>query len=196
MKRKLAGSLAAVAVLTLGIAACSSSSPTSSSGSEYSAGSSNMGKTADDRHHRLSPMIQRLQPVHGRPRPGTDPRGADLYNQPLIVFNTQNAQRPRPRARPRTYAWSNGGKTLTITTRSGVKWSDGKPFSASDVAYTFNLIKSNAALNASWTIPVPASATATNSTTTVLTFSQPELSNLYYLLQVPIVPQHIWSERV
>ena len=39
------------------------------------------------------------------------------------------------------YSWSNGGKTLTITTRSGVKWNDGKPFSASDVAFTFNLIK-------------------------------------------------------
>ena len=35
-----------------------------------------------------------------------------------------------------SYAWSNGGKTLTITTRSGVKWSDGKPFTAADVAFT------------------------------------------------------------
>ena len=41
------------------------------------------------------------------------------------------------------YSWSNGGKTLTLTIRSGVKWNDGKPFTASDVAYTFNLLKSN-----------------------------------------------------
>ncbi|MGH3193737.1 MAG: ABC transporter substrate-binding protein, partial [Streptosporangiaceae bacterium] len=74
-----------------------------------------------------------------------------------------------------------------------VKWSDGTPFSASDVAFTFNLIKKNPALNANWTIPIPASATATNSDTVVLTFSQPALSSLFYILQVPIVPQHIWQ---
>jgi peptide/nickel transport system substrate-binding protein len=27
-----------------------------------------------------------------------------------------------------SYAWSNNNKTLTFTIRSGVKWSDGKPF--------------------------------------------------------------------
>jgi peptide/nickel transport system substrate-binding protein len=91
------------------------------------------------------------------------------------------------------YSWSPSGTTLTITTRSGVKWSDGKPFSASDVAFTYNLIKNNAALNANWTIPIPTSVTATNSTTTVLTFSQPELASTFYLLQTPIVPQHIWQ---
>jgi len=39
------------------------------------------------------------------------------------------------------YAWSNNNKTLTFTIRSGVKWTDGTPFSAADVAYTFNLLK-------------------------------------------------------
>src|ERR1700693_4330655 len=35
-----------------------------------------------------------------------------------------------------SYAWSNGDKTLTFVIRSGVKWSDGTPFSAADVAFT------------------------------------------------------------
>ncbi|MGB6457485.1 MAG: ABC transporter substrate-binding protein [Streptosporangiaceae bacterium] len=117
----------------------------------------------------------------------------NLYDMPLMVFNTQNpAAAPVPELATH-YSWSPSGTTLTITTRSGVKWSDGKPFSASDVAFTFNLIKNNAALNANWTIPIPTSVTATNSTTTVLTFSQPELASTFYLLQTPIVPQHIWQ---
>src|SRR5262245_51015171 len=33
------------------------------------------------------------------------------------------------------YAWSNHNRTLTFTIRSGVKWSDGTPFSAADVLY-------------------------------------------------------------
>src|SRR3954465_12155117 len=44
-------------------------------------------------------------------------------------------------------AWSNGFKTLTFTIRNGIKWSDGKPFSAADVAYTFNAMKSDKAID-------------------------------------------------
>ena len=55
--------------------------------------------------------------------------------------------------------WSNGGKTLTIPIRSGVKWNDGKPFSASDVAFTFNMIKAHPALYTSGA-PIVTSATA------------------------------------
>src|SRR5438105_7651780 len=49
--------------------------------------------------------------------------------------------------------WSNGFKTLTFTIRKGVTWSDGKPFGAADVVYTFNAMKSDKAidLNALWT---------------------------------------------
>jgi peptide/nickel transport system substrate-binding protein len=117
----------------------------------------------------------------------------NLYYEPLMVYNTQNTAEPPAPELATGAVWTNGGKTLTITTRSGVKWSDGKPFSASDVAFTFNLIKSNSALNANWTIPTPASVTATNATTTVLTFSQPELASAYYILQTPIVPEHVWK---
>ena len=42
------------------------------------------------------------------------------------------------------YEYSDDYKTLTITTRPNVTWSDGEPFSAEDVAYTFNLLASSA----------------------------------------------------
>src|SRR5438094_316379 len=53
-----------------------------------------------------------------------------------------------------SYKWSNANKTLTFTIRKGVKWTDGKPFTAADVLYTFNLIKKYPALdlNASWAV--------------------------------------------
>ena len=40
-----------------------------------------------------------------------------------------------------SYQYSPDFKTLTIKTRSGITWSDGKPFSAEDVAYTFNSLR-------------------------------------------------------
>jgi peptide/nickel transport system substrate-binding protein len=182
MKRKLAGSVAAAAILALGIAACGSS-PSSSS---------TQAKTLTVVTTPISPMTDNFNPFVPTST-GYVTHAANLYDMPLMVFNTQNTSQAPVHELATGYSWSNGGTTLTITTRSGVKWSDGKPFSANDVAFTFNLIKNNAALNANWSIPVPVSATAPNATTTVLTFSQPELSNLFYILQVPIVPQHVWQ---
>ena len=37
------------------------------------------------------------------------------------------------------YKWENNNKKLLFTIRPNVQWSDGKPFSAHDVAYTLNL---------------------------------------------------------
>jgi peptide/nickel transport system substrate-binding protein len=182
MNLKFAGSVAAAAVIALGIAACGSS--------QSSSGGQNKALTVVTTP--ISPMTDNFNPFVPTST-GYVTHAVNLYDEPLMVFNTQNSSQPPTHELATNYAWSNGGTTLTITTRSGVKWSDGKPFSASDVAFTFNLIKNNAALNANWTIPTPVSATAPNATTTVLTFAQPELSNLFYILQVPIVPQHIWQ---
>ena len=45
------------------------------------------------------------------------------------------------------YKWNSDGTAITFTLRDGVKWSDGQPFSADDVAYTFQLMQNNKALN-------------------------------------------------
>src|SRR3989442_7168915 len=36
----------------------------------------------------------------------------------------------------RSWKWSNGNKTITLSLAKGVKWSDGKPLTASDVVYS------------------------------------------------------------
>ena len=40
-----------------------------------------------------------------------------------------------------SYKFTPDFKELTIKTRSGIKWSDGTPFSAEDVAYTLNRLR-------------------------------------------------------
>ncbi len=184
MKHRLVSSMAAAAVLALGIAACGGSS---SSGSK---GSTATGKPLVIETTALSPMTQTFNPFQSTST-GYTTHAVDLYQQPLFVYNTLNpTQAPIPEL-GMSYAWSNGGKTLTITTRSGVKWSDGKPFSAADVAFTFSLIKKFPALNVPAT-PVPTSATGSGNTAT-LTFSAPQYATLPLILQTQIVPQHIWG---
>src|SRR5260221_9601238 len=92
------------------------------------------------------------------------------------------------------YQWSDGGKTLTLTIRKGVKFSDGKPMTARDVAFSFNLLKNNPSLAPSSPPPVPLSATAPNPTTAVLTFKQPEYPNLFQNGGKYNLPPHIWAK--
>jgi peptide/nickel transport system substrate-binding protein len=94
-----------------------------------------------------------------------------------------------------SYQWSSDSKTLTFTIRSGVKWSDGQPFSADDVVYTFNLIKSNSALDLQSVWSALSSVTKVGSNQVQMTFQSASVPFFYYIAdQQAIVPQHIWSQ--
>ncbi|WP_430786460.1 ABC transporter substrate-binding protein [Actinoplanes sp. G11-F43] len=88
--------------------------------------------------------------------------------------------------------WNAGGTELTITTREGVKWSDGQPFSAKDVAFTFDLIMKNKAINA--TGLTLTSSVAEDDRTAVLTFKNKSFTDEASIVgYTPIIPEHIWS---
>ena len=89
------------------------------------------------------------------------------------------------------YAWGSGGKTITFTIRQGVKWSDGTPFSAADVAFTYNLIKSNPAINGGG---LAIKSVSTSGNTVTLHFASAQYANFQQIAAtVYIVPQHIWQ---
>jgi ABC-type transport system substrate-binding protein len=183
MAHRALKTLAAASILALGIAGCG--------GSSSGGGKTAAGKTLVIESTPLSPMTDTFNPF-SLTSTGYLTNAIGLYNEPLFVFNTLNSgQAPIPYLAT-GYTWANGGKTLTLTIRSGVKFSDGKPFSASDVAFTFNMIKGNPKLNTNGA-PVVTTANAPNATTAVLNFAQPQYANLFLIGQVYIVPQHIWS---
>ncbi len=96
--------------------------------------------------------------------------------------------------------WSISADKLswTFTIKSGLKWSDGKPITAADAAWTLNLIMHNsvAATANGALVSNFKTVTAPNATTLVITTSQPEANILYSLNEIPIVPQHIWAPEV
>ncbi len=85
-------------------------------------------------------------------------------------------------------------KTWTYKLRAGLTWSDGKPLTAKDAAYTFNRIlkgeyeKTNFG---SYTDNI-SKAEALDDTTLVLTVKQP--SPIMERLAVYILPEHIWKD--
>lgn len=185
MRHKVLATLAVASALSMGVAACGSSS--SGGGSKTTA----TGKTLVVESTPLSPMTDTFNPF-SLTATGYLTNAVALYNEPLFIFNTLNsAQAPIPMLATGD-SFSNGGKTLTLTIRKGVKWNDGKPFSAADVAFTFNMIKSNPKLNTNGA-PVVTSASAPSATTAVLNFKNSQYANLFLIGQVYMVPQHVWS---
>src|SRR5207302_6782847 len=76
----------------------------------------------------------------------------DIY-EPLVFVNTLQNSKTSPWLATQ-WAWSNNNTTLTFTIRNGVSWNDGKPMTAADVAFTFNYLKKNPAidLNSLWSV--------------------------------------------
>ncbi len=91
------------------------------------------------------------------------------------------------------YAWSNHNKTITFSIRPGVKWADGKPLTAADVLFTFQLIKKYKALDLQAVWSVLKSVTRSGSKVT-FKFKTAAVPYFYYVAgQTPIVAQHVWT---
>ena len=81
---------------------------------------------------------------------GSDRRGAAAddggVQQSRHVRPADGAEQPATRSSPiwpTSWAWSEDGKELTFPLRQGVKWHDGKPFTAADVKCTWDLLLGN-----------------------------------------------------
>jgi peptide/nickel transport system substrate-binding protein len=97
----------------------------------------------------------------------------------------------------RTWQHNPDGTVWTFHTQPNAKWSDGKPLTAADAAWTYNTIlkyQNGATANSAGYVAHMKSATAPNATTVVLTYKRPVANVLSQVQQVPILPEHIWGK--
>jgi peptide/nickel transport system substrate-binding protein len=159
----------------------SSSSPSSSSGPvtfTYADVSEPSG---------LNPMVGYL---------GTDYYTWAMNYDLLINFSTTDFSPDFQHSITTSVDASADGMTFTYHLRPNMKWSDGQPFTANDVAWTLNYYKKNDVSNYSADLALFASATASNPTTVVIKSTKP--TSLYsgksvYLYEY-ILPEHIWGK--
>ncbi|MEF2277220.1 ABC transporter substrate-binding protein [Deinococcus sp. YIM 134068] len=91
------------------------------------------------------------------------------------------------------YTWSKDNRTLTVATRPGVRWHDGRAFSAADVAFTFNYMKQYPALDLSGVWKNGLTGVRASGNTVTFTFNRANTPIFFYIANQAIVPQHLWS---
>jgi peptide/nickel transport system substrate-binding protein len=127
--------------------------------------------------------------------PDTRMQSQTIIYEPMMIFNKATAELVPWLATG--YTWNADNTLLTFKLRQGVKWSDGQPFTAKDVLFTFDLLKKNPALLnnigsiltdniESWSAPDDA--------TIAFKFKAVHTPALYVLADQIIVPEHIWKD--
>jgi peptide/nickel transport system substrate-binding protein len=133
-----------------------------------------------------SPTMQdNFNPFSANKRTGT----AYMY-EPLEYVNSINGQQTPFLATGHTL---KGNTEVTFTIRSGVKWSDGKPFTPADVVFTFDYLKKYPALDSLGVWQQVKSVTASGNTV-LMKFKGPDVTFVQQVEQQLIVPEHIWSK--
>ncbi|HEX3493310.1 MAG TPA: ABC transporter substrate-binding protein [Streptosporangiaceae bacterium] len=176
---------AAAGVLALGLAACGSGSSGTTGGSSNTSSSATLTMESSPEStitQAFNPFVT-TQAAYGMGATG-------LIYEPLIQFDLASPTVQYPWLAT-SYKWGNGGKQITFTIRSGVKWSNGSALTAADVAYTFDLVKANASINLGG---LSISSVSTSGNTVTITFPSAQYTNLEEIAGTAIVPKAIWSK--
>jgi peptide/nickel transport system substrate-binding protein len=182
-KSRVGLSLAALVALTTGLLSLSTGSASGTAAQPATASALNI--TADP----AGPFTNGFNPFSTSNSAYVQGATGMIY-EPLMQYNLTKAGQIYPWLAT-SWRWAAGGTELIVQTRAGAKWSDGRPFTAADVAYTFNLLNRFPLLNS--TGVEVTGATAPSPTEAILRFASPAYTQLFDISQVLIVPQHIWA---
>ncbi|HEV7650183.1 MAG TPA: ABC transporter substrate-binding protein, partial [Actinophytocola sp.] len=121
--------------------------------------------------------------------------GTDILRTQFDYLTVYSQKDQKPQASlAESWETSDDKLTWTFHMRKGVKWSDGEPVTAKDPAFTFNKMLSDetaATANGSYTKQWE-SVEATDDNTLVIKTKVPQATML--ALDIPIVPEHVWSK--
>jgi peptide/nickel transport system substrate-binding protein len=118
------------------------------------------------------------------------PTLAGVY-EPLFVFNSvKSVQVPWLAT---GFEWREGNRVLRVTTRDSVRWSDGRPFSARDVVFTFRLLERFRALDRRGVWGFLADVRLLDSRTVDFRFRRVFIPGFDEVAAQQIVPEHVWK---
>jgi len=185
-RRKLIAVAAAAALISGGLSAC---------GDSKNSPNANANK-GGARNYLTLGMPNGNQTENNNPFAGTSSAGNMAYQwliyEPLMQFNPARPAQPNTPWLASAVKWAADYKSVDITVRDNAKWQDGQPLTAQDVAYTFNLYKSNKDVNQN---AIPFGDITASGNTVHMTFPVSQFVNQNKIVaQTPIVPEHIWKD--
>lgn len=86
--------------------------------------------------------------------------------------------------------WNDDYTELTAVAREGVNWSDGEPFSADDIAFTFGMYLDGTLTDAG---ALNIEDVTTDGSAVTISFGNSKFTAQSRVLHTPIVPKHIWE---
>jgi peptide/nickel transport system substrate-binding protein len=118
------------------------------------------------------------------------PTLAGIY-EPLFVYNSVRNEYVPWLGVART--WREGNRVLRVTTRKNVQWSDGAPFTARDVTFTFQLLRDHPALDRRGVWTFLEDVMTIDEHTVDFRFQRVFIPGFDELAAQQIVPEHVWS---
>ncbi|WP_249520961.1 ABC transporter substrate-binding protein [Microbacterium sp. ER1] len=120
---------------------------------------------------------------------------ASKYGYAKVVFETlalvnQTGDRGVTPWLAESLEWNDDYTQLTVVPRADVTWSDGEPFTAEDIVFSFE----TASIPALDTAGLKFEGAEVDGDTVVLSFGDSKYVNQARVLHVPIVPKHIWEK--
>jgi peptide/nickel transport system substrate-binding protein len=119
------------------------------------------------------------------------PTVAGVY-EPLYVFNSVKSEFVPWLAVG--HEWRDDNLVLRVATRGGVRWSDGEPFSARDVYFTFDLLRRFPALDSGATWAFLDDVRLVDESQVDFFFQRLYVPGFGQIVAQRIVPEHIWKD--
>ncbi|MFA0086662.1 ABC transporter substrate-binding protein [Vibrio sp. E150_011] len=122
----------------------------------------------------------------------------DLYHgvmfEPLMVFNNMTGETNWRLAESADY--TDDLKTITVKLREGLKWSDGSPLTAEDVAFSFNMTKTAPAFDQKgiWSGGNLTAVNVIDERTVTFELKEADSTFVWNFPAYHIVPSKVWSK--
>ena len=198
IKRKLAGIVAGVAAISLLATACSSDDDKKPEGdpSASSKPSASGEAKASDKILVIGMPNKQQQPNQNPLAQGSASLSlgyAFAVYESLMQVNDLKPKDPPTPWLAQSVEWNEDSTQAVITARDGVKWSDGTPFTAKDIAFSIQLRKDNEALNTDF--PGQYGDITTEGNKVTVNFTTGQYVNAARLYRLLIVPEHLWKDQ-